>query len=78
MGDGVTVIGAGELAAEVPGTASRAYAHNVVALLERLSHCGPVAADPVLGPMLVADRGAVRHGPTGRLLTEAAAVAGLP
>ncbi|MCG6494330.1 NAD(P) transhydrogenase subunit alpha [Kitasatospora sp. A2-31] len=78
VGDGVTVIGAGELAAQAPGTASRAYAHNVLALLERLARGGPLAGDPVLGPMLVTDRGAVRHGPTSRLLREATAVAGLP
>ncbi|WP_395298223.1 NAD(P) transhydrogenase subunit alpha [Kitasatospora hibisci] len=78
VGDGVTVIGAAELAAQAPGTASRAYAHNVLALLERLARGGPLAMDPVLGPMLVTDRGAVRHGPTSRLLREATAVAGLP
>ncbi|MFF2744032.1 NAD(P) transhydrogenase subunit alpha [Kitasatospora sp. NPDC058048] len=78
VGDGTTVIGAGELAAQVPGTASRAYSHNVLALLERLLRGGPGTEDPVLGPMLVTDRGAVRHEPTSRLLMEATAVAGLP
>ncbi|MGW7580507.1 NAD(P) transhydrogenase subunit alpha [Kitasatospora sp. NPDC054768] len=78
VGDGITVIGAGELAAQVPGTASRAYSHNVLALLERLLRGGPGTEDPVLAPMLVTDRGAVRHEPTSRLLMEATAVAGLP
>ncbi|MDH6706684.1 NAD(P) transhydrogenase subunit alpha [Kitasatospora sp. MAA19] len=78
VGDGVTVIGAGELAAQVPVTASRAYAHNVLALLGRLLRGGAPTADPVLGPMLVTDRGTVRHEPTRRLLLEATAVAGLP
>ncbi|MQS10750.1 NAD(P) transhydrogenase subunit alpha [Streptomyces kaniharaensis] len=78
VGDGVTVIGAGDLAAQVPGTASRAYAHNVVALLARLPHDGSLVADPVLGPMLVTHRGTVLHEPTGRLLLEATAAAGLP
>lgn len=77
-GGGATVIAAGELAARVPGTASRAYAHNVLALLDRLLRGGPFAGDPVLGPMLVTDRGAVRHEPTSRLLMEATAAAGLP
>ncbi|MEU9078737.1 NAD(P) transhydrogenase subunit alpha [Kitasatospora sp. NPDC048538] len=78
VGRGVTVIGAGELAEEVPGSASRAYAHNVLALLGRLLRGGALAADPVLGPMLVTDRGTVLHEPTRRLLLEATAVAGLP
>ncbi|MFJ2578169.1 NAD(P) transhydrogenase subunit alpha [Kitasatospora aureofaciens] len=81
VGDGVTVIGAGDLAAQAPGTASRAYAHNAVALLARLLRDGtPVVdpADPVLGPMLVTHGGTVRHEPTRRLLLEATAVAGLP
>ncbi|MER5352139.1 NAD(P) transhydrogenase subunit alpha [Kitasatospora sp. NPDC002551] len=78
VGDGVTVIGAGELAAQAAGTASRAFAHNALALLDRLAHTGAPAQDPVLGPMLVTDRGAVRHGPTVGLLTRATAAAGLP
>ncbi|MEU8925350.1 NAD(P) transhydrogenase subunit alpha [Kitasatospora sp. NPDC048545] len=78
VGDGVTVIGAGELAAQAPTTASRVYAHNVLALLERLTGAGSPAADPVLGPMLVTHRGAVRHEPTSLLLMKATALAGLP
>ncbi|MGW3075791.1 MULTISPECIES: NAD(P) transhydrogenase subunit alpha [unclassified Kitasatospora] len=77
-GGGATVIGAADLAAQAPGTASRAYAHNVLALLDRLTRTGRPGADPVLGPMLVTDRGAVRHEPTARLLMAATAVAGLP
>ncbi|MER7754989.1 NAD(P) transhydrogenase subunit alpha [Kitasatospora sp. NPDC097643] len=83
VGAGVTVIGAGELAAQAPGTASHAYAHNVLALLTRLLYRGTpraaaLAADPVLGPMLVTDRGLVLHEPTRRFLLAATAVAGLP
>ncbi|MBD0694964.1 NAD(P) transhydrogenase subunit alpha [Streptomyces sp. CBMA123] len=78
VGDGVTVIGAGELAAQVPTTASLAYAHNALALLDRLIRGGEPADDPVLGPMLVTDRGMVRHEPTRRFLREVIAVAGLP
>ncbi|MEU6236987.1 NAD(P) transhydrogenase subunit alpha [Kitasatospora sp. NPDC047058] len=81
VGDGVTVIGAGDLAAQVPGTASEAYAHNVLALLARLLRDGsPVVdpADPVLHPMVVTHRGTVRHEPTRLLLQAATAAAGLP
>ncbi|MGW2248718.1 NAD(P) transhydrogenase subunit alpha [Kitasatospora sp. NPDC001660] len=78
VGDGVTVIGAGELAAQVPATASRAYAHNAVALLARLLRSAAPATDPVLGPMLVTHGGMVVHDPTRRLLLEATALAGLP
>ncbi|MFJ9846930.1 NAD(P) transhydrogenase subunit alpha [Kitasatospora sp. NPDC101155] len=78
VGDGVTVIGAGELAAQVPVTASLAYAHNALALLDRLLRGREPAADPVLGPMLVTDRGMVRHEPTRRFLQDATALAGLP
>ncbi|MEU8514636.1 NAD(P) transhydrogenase subunit alpha [Kitasatospora sp. NPDC048722] len=78
VGDGVTVIGAGELAAQVPATASRAYAHNVLALLARLLRGADPGTDPVLGPMLVTRRGVVVHEPTRRLLLQATALAGLP
>ncbi|GAA2784639.1 NAD(P) transhydrogenase subunit alpha [Kitasatospora paracochleata] len=81
VGDGVTVIGAGDLAAGVPTTASLAYAHNVLALLAHLTHGGPLTVDPtdpVLDAMVVTHRGTVRHGPTARLLAEATAAAGLP
>ncbi|MFE5587535.1 hypothetical protein, partial [Kitasatospora sp. NPDC056531] len=78
VGDGVTVIGAWELAAQVPATASLAYGHNALALLDRLLRGGEPAADPVLGPMLVTDRGMVGHEPTRRFLQDATAVAGLP
>jgi NAD(P) transhydrogenase subunit alpha len=73
----VTVIGAGELAAQVPASASLAYGHNALALLDRLLRGGEPAADPVLGPMLVTDGGMVRHEPTRRFLQDATALAGL-
>lgn len=44
--EGVTVIGAANLAATVPGAASTAYARNVLALLTMLMPCGEVVLDP--------------------------------
>jgi NAD(P) transhydrogenase subunit alpha len=43
--NGVTVIGAGDLAARVPAAASAAYARNVCALLRHLAPDGTVAID---------------------------------
>ncbi|MEV6494349.1 NAD(P) transhydrogenase subunit alpha, partial [Actinoplanes sp. NPDC051633] len=43
---GVTVIGAGSLAAQVPQAASAAYSRNVCALLSSLITDGGVAIDP--------------------------------
>ncbi|MFC5502547.1 NAD(P) transhydrogenase subunit alpha [Lysinimonas soli] len=45
-GNGVTVVGAGQLAAELPTSASQMYARNVVALLSSLLHDGAVVIDP--------------------------------
>jgi NAD(P) transhydrogenase subunit alpha len=45
-GDGVTVIGAGSLPAQMPAAASTAYARNVEAALRELVHDGALAIDP--------------------------------
>jgi NAD(P) transhydrogenase subunit alpha len=44
--NGVVVLGAGNLAAQVPRAASSAWAHNVAALLEHLVQDGSVVLDP--------------------------------
>jgi NAD(P) transhydrogenase subunit alpha len=43
---GVTIVGGGELAADLPGSASQLYARNVVAVLESLAQSGAVVIDP--------------------------------
>ncbi len=81
IGDQVTVIGAGNLPSQVPTTASTAYAHNVAALLEHLTHRGSLAidpADPLQAAIVVTHDGSVLHGPTWQLILDAIAVAGLP
>jgi NAD(P) transhydrogenase subunit alpha len=75
------VIGAGDLAVQVPVTASLAYAHNAVALLTHLTRGGSLVldpADPVQDAMLVTHQRAVRHSGTWELLLAETAVAGLP
>ncbi|HWD81588.1 MAG TPA: NAD(P)(+) transhydrogenase (Re/Si-specific) subunit alpha [Kribbella sp.] len=44
--NGVVVLGAGNLPAQVPRAASSAWARNVAALLEHLTHDGSVVLDP--------------------------------
>ncbi len=46
LGDGVTVIGADNLPATVPGAASAAYARNIAALLGQIVRDGALAFDP--------------------------------
>lgn len=46
VGDGVTVIGAGNLPAQMPAAASTAYARNITALLSYLLRDGVLAIDP--------------------------------
>jgi len=43
---GVTVVGAGELAAELPTSASQMYARNIVAVIDSLAPSGSVVVDP--------------------------------
>ncbi|WP_030274104.1 hypothetical protein [Streptomyces sp. NRRL B-24484] len=78
---GVLVVGAGELAAAVPTTASTAYAQVLAALLAVLVPDGLLTvdpADPELAGALVAHAGAVLDPRTAGLLRDATAAAGLP
>ena len=68
---GVTVVGAGNLAAAVPRAASTAYARNVVALLSHLVADGRIALDPadeITAGVLVTHDGAVVHPAVRALL----------
>jgi NAD(P) transhydrogenase subunit alpha len=61
--NGVVVIGAGNLPAQVPRAASKAWARNVAALLEYLIHDGTVVLDPddeITSGLLVQSRQKVR------------------
>jgi len=49
--NGVTVVGAGNLPAQMPSAASTAYAHNVAALLEHLREDGRLALVPLEDPI---------------------------
>jgi NAD(P) transhydrogenase subunit alpha len=63
-GGGVTVVGAGNLAAAVPRAASTAYARNIVALLSHLLPDGRPALDPadeITAGVLVTHDGVVVH-----------------
>ncbi|PBC70904.1 NAD/NADP transhydrogenase alpha subunit [Streptomyces sp. TLI_235] len=78
---GVLVIGAGDLAAAVPATASTAYAQAVAALLAVLVPDGLLTvdpADPDLTGLLIAHAGTVTDPRTAGLLRDATAAAGLP
>jgi NAD(P) transhydrogenase subunit alpha len=62
--NGVTVIGAGNLAAEVPRAASTSYSRNIAALLTHLIHDGQVHLDPadeITAGVLVTHDGEVVH-----------------
>ncbi|MFB7616824.1 hypothetical protein [Kitasatospora sp. NPDC056181] len=81
LADGVTVIGAGDLAAHVPAAASAAFSRSVTALLARLVHDGRPVVDltePALAELVIAHDGSVRHAGVLRSLTATTAVAGLP
>ncbi|MEO6117259.1 MAG: NAD(P)(+) transhydrogenase (Re/Si-specific) subunit alpha, partial [Pseudolysinimonas sp.] len=43
---GVTIIGGGELAADLPASASQMYARNIVAVLDSLAPNGEIVVDP--------------------------------
>ena len=61
---GVTVIGAGDLAAQVPEAASAAYSRNVCALLAALVRDGATAIDPqdeLHAAVLVTHQGRITH-----------------
>jgi len=68
---GVTVVGAGNLAAAVPRAASTAYARNVVALLSHLVTDGRIVLDPadeITAGVLVTHDGEVVHPAVRELL----------
>ena len=68
---GVTVVGAGNLAAAVPRAASTAYARNVVALLSHLVADGRIVLDPtdeITAGVLVTQDGEVVHPAVRELL----------
>ena len=68
---GVTVVGAGNLAAAVPRAASTAYARNVVALLSHLVADGRIVFDPadeITAGVLVTHDGEVVHPAVRELL----------
>ncbi len=68
---GVTVVGAGNLAAAVPRAASVAYARNVVALLSHLVADGRIVLDPadeITAGVLVTHEGEVVHPAVRELL----------
>jgi NAD(P) transhydrogenase subunit alpha len=68
---GVTVVGAGNLAAAVPRAASTAYARNIVALLSHLVRDGRLALDPddeITAGVLVTHDGEVVHPAVRALL----------
>lgn len=68
---GVLVIGAGDMASQVPTTASALYARNVANLLTLLVRDGEVQLDfddDIVAATCVTSAGAVRHAPTRELL----------
>jgi H+-translocating NAD(P) transhydrogenase subunit alpha len=69
--NGVTVLGAGSLAAQVPRAASTAYSRNVVALVAYLSKDGALAIDlddEVQAGLVITHGGQVVHPAVRRLL----------
>jgi NAD(P) transhydrogenase subunit alpha len=71
--NGVTVIGAGNLAATVPGAASAAFARNVSSLLLHMVSDGELAidvSDDIQAGVVIAHDGKVVHPATAALLAE--------
>jgi NAD(P) transhydrogenase subunit alpha len=63
-GDGVRIVGAGNLPAQVPSAASTAYSHNIVALLAELVRDGALRidlADEIHAGVVITHQGAVVH-----------------
>jgi NAD(P) transhydrogenase subunit alpha len=78
---GVTVIGAGQLAASVPGASSAFLARNIATLLLHLVKDGELAIDPddeIQAGVVITHGGAVIQPATAALLAEAAQAAGTP
>jgi NAD(P) transhydrogenase subunit alpha len=70
--NGVTVIGAGNLPAAMPTSASNAYARNIGALLLHLLSDGQLAIDledEIQRGVVITHDGSVVHEPTAKLLT---------
>ena len=70
-GDGVRIIGAGDLPAQVPTAASTAYSHNIVALLAELVRDGALTidlADEIQAGVVVTHQGMVVHPAVAALL----------
>ena len=70
-GDGVRIIGAGNLPAQVPTAASTAYSHNIVALLAELVRDGALTIDPsdeIQAGVVVTHQGTVIHPAVAALL----------
>jgi proton-translocating NAD(P)+ transhydrogenase subunit alpha len=78
---GVTIIGAGQLAASVPGASSAFLARNIATLLLHLVKDGELAIDPddeIQAGVVITHDGAVIQPATAALLAEAAQAAGTP
>jgi len=70
-GDGVLIIGAGNLPAQMPAAASAAYSHNIVALLAELVRDGALTIDPadeIQAGVVVTHQGTVIHPAVAALL----------
>jgi NAD(P) transhydrogenase subunit alpha len=71
--NGVSVIGAHDLAARVPSAASAAYSHNISALLLHLLRDGNLVIDlddEIQAGVVVTHDGTIVHAPTSTLLAE--------
>ena len=69
--NGITIIGAGNLAATVPGAASTALARNISSLLLHMVTDGTLAINPdddIQAGVVIAHGGAVVHAATAALL----------
>ncbi len=80
-GNGVTVIGAGNLAASVPGASSAFLARNIATLLLYMVKDGALALDPsdeIQAGVVITHDGAVIHPATAALLAESVPGAGPP
>jgi NAD(P) transhydrogenase subunit alpha len=80
-GNGVTVIGAGNLAASVPAASSAFLARNIATLLLYMVKDGALAIDPgdeIQAGVVITHKGAVIHPATAALLAESTPGAGSP
>jgi NAD(P) transhydrogenase subunit alpha len=74
-GDGVRIIGAGDLPARMPTAASAAYSHNIVALLAELVRDGALTidlADEIQAGVVVTHQGTLVHPAVAALLGSSA------